>query len=235
MRARAVVPALVVLGAAATAGGALPRWWTVHWTHPLLGAQTSTFTGRQMSPALFALALVAVAGIGAVAAARGWLRRIIGLLVAATGAVTIAAVASGLTSTPAALVHDANPQVERIVGGDRNLVGPLICGLGALLVLAGGALVLAGAFAGRGMGGRFDRSQPPSTASSAVEPSPAEPEDSAAALWKSLDAGHDPTAGDGGTSAKRSERDTADSAGSDRACSDQACSDRTESPGGQDR
>lgn len=220
MSRRALVPLLVVLGAASIAGGALPRWWTVHWTHPLLGAQTATFTGRQVSPALFALALVAVAGIGAVAAARGVLRRIVGALLAAVGALTVVAVVSALSSIPATLVHDANPQVERIVGGDRNLIGPLFGCLGGLLVLAGGLLVLAGAFAGRGMGGRFDRGPVPAepTAGGSTPAQP-EPEDEAAALWKSLDAGDDPTGAGGDV------RDGGDSSGGHPA----------ESPGGQDR
>ncbi|MDQ6657589.1 MAG: Trp biosynthesis-associated membrane protein, partial [Actinomycetota bacterium] len=114
MSRRALVPLLVVLGAAGIAGGALPRWWTVHWTHPLLGTQTATFTGRQLSPALFALALVALAGIGAVAAAHGPLRRTIGALLAAVGALTVVTVVSALSSIPSALVREVNPQVERI-------------------------------------------------------------------------------------------------------------------------
>lgn len=232
MSRRALIPLLVVLGAASTAGGALPRWWTVHWTHPLLGAQTSTFTGRQVSPALFALALVAIAGIGAVAAARGVLRRIVGALLAAVGGLTLVAVVSALSSLPTTLVHDANPQVERIVGGDRSLIGPLFGCLGGLLVLAGGVLVLAGGFAGRGMGGRFDRG-PASVEPTATASAPAEPEDDAAALWKSLDAGDDPT-GDRRTFGGGDSGDDGGSAGSHPA-GGSAGGHPAESPGGQDR
>ncbi|MGI8415620.1 MAG: Trp biosynthesis-associated membrane protein, partial [Nakamurella sp.] len=101
---------------------------------------------------------------------------------------------------------------------DRNLVGPLFGCLGGLLVLAGGLLVLAGAFAGRGMGGRFERGPAPAAPMAAAS-APAEPEDDAAALWKSLDAGDDPT-GEGGDV---------------RGGGDSTNGHPMESPGGQDR
>jgi hypothetical protein len=202
------VPALVVAGAAAIAGGALARWWSVRWSHPMLGEQTSTFTGRQAAPALLVTALVAVAGLGAVAAARGALRRVIGLLVAAAGALAVVAVWSGIGSVPADRVTEANPQVQRIVSGDRSWFGPVVSGFGGLLVLVGGLLVLAGLFAGRGMGSRFDRSGPTRAQSGADGiPGPAGPpdpdgatgaagDDEARSLWTALDAGDDPTEGE---------------------------------------
>ncbi len=245
-----LVPLLVVLGAAAIAGGAITRWWTVHWVHPMLGEQTSSFTGRQVAPALLVIALVAVAGLAAVAAARGVLRRVIGLLVGVAGGLAVLAAWSGAAGIPVERISEANPQVERVLGGDRGWVGPVLSGLGGLLVLVGGLLVLAGMFAGRGMGSRFDRGpagglagQAGSVAggagqagavaggagqagavaggagqAGAVAGGVARPtgsaeqvagdsggrraaaestDDDARNLWKALDAGDDPTAGDG--------------------------------------
>lgn len=232
MRSRAAAPTLVVLGAVVVGGGTLPRWWTAHWVQPILGEQATGITGRQAAPALLVIALVAMAGIGAVAAARGVLRRIIGLLVAVAGILAVIAAVAGSRSLPAAVVTDAHPQLERILGGDRSLFGPVIAAVGGVLVLVGGGLVTAGAFAGRGMGSRFDRgprptgvvatdpratsAQPTSAAAASADPTSADltsadaanagatgrrpsttpnPDDAAAALWKSLDVGDDPTAG----------------------------------------
>jgi uncharacterized membrane protein (TIGR02234 family) len=198
------------MGAVAVAGGALPRWWTAHWLQPMLGEQITGVTGRQAAPALLVIALVAVAGIGAVAAARGAVRRIIGLLVAVAGVLAVIAAVVGTRSLPTAVITDAHPQLERILGGERNLLGPAIAGAGGLLVLVGGGLVTAGAFAGRGIGSRFERGRRPdgvptgrraasadAASASVTERLPSttpNPDDDAAALWKSLDVGDDPTA-----------------------------------------
>lgn len=205
---RARVPLLLVLGAALVAGGALARWWTVEWVQPLQGPRTDGVTGRQAAPALLALALVAVAGLGATAAVRGLGRRLIGLLIAAAGIAAGVAVVLAVAEVPESVIREANPQVERVNGGTLQIVGPLLSGLGAVALVAGGLLVLAGRFGGRGMGERFDRTSAavdgatggtptgPVAPGSVPRPAPdaSAAEDAAAAtLWKQLDAGGDPT------------------------------------------
>jgi len=193
---RSAAPAAVLIGAAAVAGGSLPRWWTVHWVHRMLGPQTTEIVGRQVAPSLLVMAAVAIAGIGAVAAAGSVPRRVIGLLLAAVGGLVVVVVVSTARSLPAAAITERSPQLERVVGADRALLGPLISGTGGLLVLAGGSLVLGGAFAVRGMGSRFDRRSPAGPAPESVaSESAGNPDDAAATLWRSLDAGTDPTAG----------------------------------------
>lgn len=195
MTPRVVAPASVVLGAAAAAGGSLPRWWTVHWVHRMLGAQTTEVVGRQAAPSLLVMAAVAIAGIGAVAAAGNVPRRVIGLLLAVVGALMVVVVLSAARSLPGAVITERYPQLERVIGGEPALIGPLISGAGGLLVLAGGLLVLGGNLRGQGMGSRFDRRQPagPTARPTATE-LPDSPDDAAAGLWESLDSGTDPTA-----------------------------------------
>lgn len=195
MTPRVVAPASVVLGAAAAAGGSLPRWWTVHWVHRMLGTQTTEIVGRQAAPSLLVMAAVAIAGIGAAAAAGNVPRRVIGLLLSVVGALSVVVVVSAARSLPAAVITERYPQLERIVGGETALLGPLISGAGGLLVLAGGLLVFGGAFKGRGMGSRFDRNPPAGPISRSTATGLRDhPDEAAAGIWGSLDAGTDPTA-----------------------------------------
>lgn len=212
---RGRVPLLLLLGALLLAGGALARWWTVEWVQPLQGNRTDGVTGRQAAPALLALALVAVAGLGAAAAVRGVGRRLIGVLIAVTGIGGALASVLAATRIPEQVIREAHPQVERVIGGSLQIVGPLVSVLGALALLAGGLLVLGGRFGGRGMGARFDRrpggapgsadgstiGRPSNTTDQAAGTPAARPAPDAAAaadadavtLWKQLDAGADPT------------------------------------------
>lgn len=195
MTPRLMAPAAVVLGAVAAAGGSLPRWWTVHWVHRMLGAQSTEIAGRQAAPSLLVMAAVAIAGIGAVAAAGNVPRRLIGLLLVVVGGLVVVVVISAVRSVPGSVVTERYPQLERVVGGEFALLGPLISGSGGLLILAGGLLLLAGAFAAQGGNSRFDRRAPAAPASiSSAAGLRQHPDDAAAGLWGSLDAGTDPTA-----------------------------------------
>ncbi len=98
---------LTLAGSALTAGSTLLPW--VHTTvqDDLKGTIVSTVTGAQAAPALLPLAAAAVAALGAVLAARGGLRRVIGavMVLLGGGAAVLAIVGwarPGLSSTPAA-------------------------------------------------------------------------------------------------------------------------------------
>lgn len=186
-RGTVVVVAGVVLGAALVAGGALPTWWTLQWQGAVTAAQLTSLTGRQSAPALLPLALAAVAGLAAVAASRGVARRLLGALLMLVGVLSGWAAVSGISDRPVSALQDAQPQAQQVLSGSRNLIGPALSLTGTALVLLAGAAVLAGLFAGRGMGSRFSRHQPePGAAGSG----PVQDAD----LWKRLDAGEDPTA-----------------------------------------
>lgn len=185
-RKTVLIVAGVVLGALLLAAGALPTWWTLTWQGAVTAARQSSLTGRQSAPALLPLALAAVAGLAAVAAARGVARRLLGALLMLVGAVSGWAVVSGIGHRPVTALQDAQPQAQQVLSGTRNLFGPVLSMLGAGLVLLAGVAVLAGLFAGRGMGSRFNRHRP----AAAATPDRLEDAD----LWKRLDAGEDPTA-----------------------------------------
>jgi hypothetical protein len=161
-------------------------------------------TGAQAQPWLIALALIALAGTGALLATRGVARRLLGGLIAVAGlGVAVAAVAGRLGVDPGA-------------AGAGATAWPIACVLGGALV------VLAGVGAARhghewpAMSSRYERRPvpPPGTGLSAgSQPSPAagpgderkhEPagDDAPAgpdpvdtrAVWDALDRGEDPTA-----------------------------------------
>jgi len=114
--------ALVVL----LAGG--QRWVPAHLADPT--------TGSRLAPAAHALALVALAGVVALLAARRWGRIVVGAALVVTG-VVIASVA-----------------VPRL--GTAGVLWPALTRLGGLLVLAAGALTV---FRGRtwpALGARYD-------------------------------------------------------------------------------
>lgn len=164
-------------------------------------------TGAQELPWLPALALVGLAGAGAVLATRGTPRRLIGGLLAVVGVVLagsglavligvlpLAGSASAATSTPAGW--------------------PALAVLGAALLLAGGAVTAVRSAGWPAMGARYER---PATATR--RDGPAEPTGTAAVAdtvgssgtagrrstldaWSALDRGEDPTADDGPASGR---------------------------------
>ncbi|MFB6394855.1 Trp biosynthesis-associated membrane protein [Polymorphospora sp. 2-325] len=175
------VAVLLGLAGAGLASYAVTRTWAVELTPraaPLPPTRT-TSTGGDLLPWVTALALVALAGAGAVLATRGAVRRLVGVLLTLIG-LGIAA------------------------GGGYGLVGlsdvdvgpgwPLLCLAGGLLVAAGGASTAAGGHRWPAMGARYDRST-----GAARRAAPARGADGrvggagTAAAWDALDRGEDPT------------------------------------------
>ncbi|MDG4827026.1 Trp biosynthesis-associated membrane protein [Asanoa sp. WMMD1127] len=113
------------------------RTWERGYTHGPTPASPDQ-TGADLVPGLSALALVALAGAGALLATRGWARRAVGALVLLVGL--------ALVALPFGRVFDA------------STAWPALTAVGGLLVVAGG---LAAALAGHrwpGMGARYERS-----------------------------------------------------------------------------
>jgi uncharacterized membrane protein (TIGR02234 family) len=195
--------AIACLAGAGLALFGATRIWAVEVTaRPGLPDLRASTTGAQAQPWLIALALIALAGTGALLATRGAARRLLGGLIAASGlGVAVAAIAGRLAVDPGA-------------AGAGATVWPIACVLGGALV------VLAGVGAARhgqewpAMGSRYERRPvpPPGTGLGAGSgPSPAagpgegpnpgpggaeggpEPVDTRA-VWDALDRGEDPTA-----------------------------------------
>ncbi|GIF76293.1 membrane protein [Asanoa siamensis] len=126
----------VVVGAGLAFVGA-GRTWETGYTH---GATPSGLeqTGGDLVPGLSALALVGLAGAGALLATRGWARRAVGVLVLLVGLAL-----AGLA-------------LDRAF--DASTAWPALTVTGGLLVIIGG---LAATLAGHrwpGMGARYERS-----------------------------------------------------------------------------
>ena len=119
--------------------------------------------GGQVGPAARACALVALAGVVALLAARGWSRLAVGLVLTVAGLAIAGAAVSRL-------------------GGAAGLPGviwPVVTGTGGLLVSAGGLLAAARGRSWPTLGARYD--------ASATRPV------AAADAWDALDRGEDPT------------------------------------------
>jgi hypothetical protein len=165
--------ALAVLGCLAGAGLALfaaTRTWAVEVVaRPApLPAQRAAHTGGSLLPWLPALAVVSLAGVGALPATRRAGRTLVGLLLVAAGLGVAAGGGYGLAAT-----------------ADVAAVWPALCVLGGLAVTASGAAAVVLGRRWHSMGTRYERR--------ARRPEPSRPA-TASELWEALDRGEDPTA-----------------------------------------
>jgi uncharacterized membrane protein (TIGR02234 family) len=172
--------AYAVLLCAAGAGLALygvTRTWSVRVTaRPGLPELREASTGAQVAPWAIGLALVALAGAGALIATRGLPRRVLGALLAVAGA----GVAAGAIAGRAAVAPGG--------AGAGGTIWPVACVAGGLLVLAGGLWAARSGHEWPGMGARYERR--------AAAPQPGAAVDQRVdtrAAWDALDRGDDPT------------------------------------------
>lgn len=153
-------------------------------------------SGRTVDAAPTALALVALAGVVAVIATRGWARRVVGALVALAGALLVWRSVGGLTaisqSRAHALVASRHSGIEIAAASHLGVHGvwPWLSAVCGVLILVAGVLVAWRGHRWRGMSAKYE---PPS--------GPPDPEEAArarvradASLWSALDRGDDPTA-----------------------------------------
>jgi uncharacterized membrane protein (TIGR02234 family) len=142
-------------------------------------------TGGDLSPVLTPLALAGLAGVVAVPATKGIGRRMVGALLAVCGA------GAGLGAWRAAggggvLTWLRERNVLHVTGAiqwDAVAAWPVVCGLGAALMMAGGVATVVRGGAWAGMSDRYDRGTP--------QPRPQITDDRA--MWDALDRGDDPT------------------------------------------
>lgn len=155
--------------------------------------------GRTVDGAPTAFAVVALAGVIAILATRGLLRRLVGAVVVLAGVGLIwrslGALAAVSQSRAAALARDKHPGVQLGSALQQVSVHPVwavlsaVCGL--IVVLAGLLVVWRGHRWGA-MSAKYDRPQSPVEAAEDAE---RERQRANASLWSALDRGDDPTSG----------------------------------------
>jgi uncharacterized membrane protein (TIGR02234 family) len=177
-RTATVAALAVVVGVAVALLSASPTWLRV--TLQAGGvAGHATVKGRGAAAAAVPLALVAAAGLIALALVRGWVRRLLGILVLAAGAGVIASAARVLADPTGIARGDTHVKTAGKVASVAVQAPPY-------LTVIGGALVVAGAVLAILYGGGW--------------PSPARRYERAAARaarpkddWEALEQGDDPT------------------------------------------
>jgi uncharacterized membrane protein (TIGR02234 family) len=160
---------------------AVSRSWIAHSVAaaPPLPAKRFEVPGAHLAPGARALALVGLAGVAAIPAARRVARVVVGVLLVAAGA-GIAAVVVRALSDPDAAVRRAGPLVDVVVAPGEELgFWPYVAIAGAVLLVTAGLLVVVRGRSWTSMSARYDAPV-------------AEPRGEAS-LWDALDRGEDPT------------------------------------------
>jgi uncharacterized membrane protein (TIGR02234 family) len=193
-RALGLVCLALVGSAGALWGGSRLVWYRVTAPLPLRGPVDVEFTGAQVLPALPATALLALAGVAAVVAVGGAVRRILGALLAVVGAFVVGAGLLGWSGSPFDTDTDAGgaglPQPPPGIPVDalrhqptEITAAPLLAALGGLLLVAAGLVVVLSQRRLPRLGARYT---PPGDRSPPTDPD--------RAAWQDLDEGRDPTA-----------------------------------------
>ena len=174
---------LACLAGAGLAAYAVTRTWSVQVVQrPGLSDLRTARTGVDVAPWVIGLALVGLAGTGALLATYGRVRRALGVLLALVGA----GVAAGAIAGRAGLDVGA--------AGAGGTVWPVLCVAGGLVIAAGGVTAVRRGHLWPRMSARYER---PARGADA-EPLRARQADATApadyrAAWESLDRGDDPT------------------------------------------
>jgi uncharacterized membrane protein (TIGR02234 family) len=187
----AVALVLDLVGAGGVLLVAVRHWQTVTARRPApLSDLVVPVTGRTVDAAPTALALVALAGVVAVIATRGVVRRVVGAVVALAGLAVVwrALAATGAVSAGRArqLVADRHPSADTTrlaTQVSTHAVWPVLTVIGGVLVGVSGVLI-----AWRGQ-----RWQAMSARYSAPADQEQQRAQASTALWSALDRGDDPT------------------------------------------
>jgi uncharacterized membrane protein (TIGR02234 family) len=179
---------LGLLAAGAVALFAVTRAWAAATVRtPGLPTDQVSVSGVDAAPILAGLAVVIVAAALGVVAAGGWLRQLIGLLIAAVAG--FAALRALTLNAGGAALGRALRDSPAYIGGTHPPVNaaawPWVGALAFAIASVLGLIVALRGSAWPRMSARYEREVPP----------PAEPTDEAD-LWRAQDEGHDPTVGD---------------------------------------
>ena len=183
MLRRTTAVAAAALGAALLLLVTGRTWFTVTGTGqvPLPPVDVS---GSSVSPGIPALALVALAGAGGLLAARGVLRRLVGVLLAAAGAavVVLAGTDGLLPGARDAALQAARDDLPLVSSSEvtATVLWPLLALVAGALVAAAGAAALVAGARWSGLGARYD--SPSGRGAGRVRSD-----------WEALDQGVDPT------------------------------------------
>lgn len=184
---------LACLAGAGLAVWAATRTWSLQVTpRPGMTSVRSARTGADLEPWVIGLALVSLAGTGALLATSGWARRVLGGLLALAGIGVIAGTIAGRAG------------LDVGAAGSGGTLWPVVSAAGGAIVLAGGVTAARLGHRWPGMSSRYERGHVPSretkpgnpsqpSAAAGREPDVAlQPKDNRAA-WEALDRGDDPT------------------------------------------
>jgi hypothetical protein len=173
---------LACLAGAALAAYAVTRTWSLQVT-PRTGMSDlrTARTGADAEPWVIGLALVALAGTGALLATRGVVRRVLGGLLALAGlGVAVGAIVGRAGTDPGA-------------AGAGATTWPVLCVAGGLIITAGGAAAARLGDHWPTMSARYDRKP---AVPAKIRPTVSNPDLAPAdhrATWEALDRGDDPT------------------------------------------
>lgn len=149
------------------------RTWRVVAAKGVVPLPGDDVTGGELLPWLPAVALVGLAGAGALLATRGVTRVVVGGLLAVAGLPLVGAGAYGAATA---------------TGG--RLVFPVLLGLGGLLIGYAGVRALRRGMSWPALGSRYER---PATTEEVEYVERSGPSRSDVAMWDALDRGEDPT------------------------------------------
>ncbi|MEU7767166.1 TIGR02234 family membrane protein [Nocardia sp. NPDC049190] len=196
---------LLALSAAALWGSARMTWVTVTSSDGLTQPRTDHLNGGVWFGALTPLALVLLASIAAVLATKGWLRRVVGVLIALVAAVAAVPSFALLTDSGAIAARAAKlaelPARAQVGAATTSAFPAVLALLGAVAAFAAGVVSARMPAEAARLSGKYDNPVFRRAAATAQvrqrrapgagdEPSP---QLSERVLWDALDAGTDPT------------------------------------------
>ncbi|WP_019630684.1 Trp biosynthesis-associated membrane protein [Actinomadura atramentaria] len=193
-RERGLTALLCAAGAGLTLLAAGRPWATVH-ARGTITPVTQHLTGGDLGGAAGALGWAGLAGLAALFAVRGRVRSGVGALLAVFG---VAIVYAAVTAAGHGHVIDVAADKSALLrlGGRLQVQTTrwwLVSASGGVLMAAAGLVTLVRGARWPGLSARYERTAAAPERPAAEDAPAAAPED-AAALWKSLDRGEDPTA-----------------------------------------
>lgn len=174
--------AVAAVVAAAGAGVLLlacgQTWASVSSTLAGIPDTSQVVDGRTLAPGAFAFGLAGLAGIVGLVATRGWLRRVVAVVVACcgAGAAVLAWLATGDGAVRQALPGAGPPGPVAV----EHTAWPWVAVAGGVLVLVFGIVATVRGPRWPGMGRKYDAPRRPAA-------------DSETDMWRALDHGEDPT------------------------------------------
>jgi uncharacterized membrane protein (TIGR02234 family) len=201
-RRPALITVLVALAGALLTLVTVGREWAHGTTQGVFSSTTVTVSGRTLTAAPYALALVAAAGALALLATRRFGRALVALLLVLAGFGIVGSslgrlggLHAALAASAATMVGHTNPTVT----GVSSTFWPYVAAVGGALVAAAGIVAVARGQRWPGMSSRYDAPAASDGATGGRPPRAADPEDAnavARSLWDAVERGEDPTAAD---------------------------------------